>query len=148
MGYLEISSTKNCFDYIHKKTKVENVCAYFEAVGFVRNINAKAGEPDKLKIHYNDWETEGDVRIELADISDERKLLAALGAQKLFIPPIYAPAASKLLTEQARDLARKPDVIEYHHNKLGWHIPLHKRKPKCVVVRNGIKTQMAGLDWW
>lgn len=121
MGYLEISSTKNCFDYKTDKKVYKDVCAYFEAVGFVRNINAKAGEPDKLKIHYNDWETEGDVCIELADISDERRLLAALGAQKLFIPPIYAPAASRLLTEQARDLARKPDVVELHHNKLGWH---------------------------
>ncbi|MGN1053349.1 MAG: DUF927 domain-containing protein [Candidatus Scatosoma sp.] len=109
------------FNYLNKNLSYNDDCPYFEATGFVRNVNANVTEMPKLKIEYNDRGLIGTVYIDRQFLSNVSGLPQELCRQGLYVKHYHGHDATQLLTKQARILSRNPLNTELHHTKLGWH---------------------------
>lgn len=121
-GYLKINATKKSFDYVTGEFIYEDVCPYFEATGFIRNINAKKDEFPKLKIAYNDHDkTQGEFIMDCSSLGDINVFDTLCNGKGLFVKAMHISAALELLQTQARELRWDATKTEYRHTKLGWH---------------------------
>ena len=121
-GYLKINATKKSFDYVTEDFIYEDVCPYFEATGFIRNINAKKDEFPKLKIAYNDHDkTQGEFIMDCSSLGDINVFDTLCNGKGLFVKAMHISAALELLQTQARELRWDATKTEYRHTKLGWH---------------------------
>lgn len=121
MGYLKASEDKDCFDFVDEPLGTPDVCAYFEVVGFIRDITDKT-KSLKLKIRYNDHQLNtGEFVIDSKDLGEMRVLNRIFSGEGLFIKDPYYVAVSNTVKGQARELRMETGVTELHHSKLGWH---------------------------